>query len=73
MPQRVSRLVCCTAKIIVILCDSSYGITHAHMNATLSGPTVLVLYNAGPLDISWAKDSDKVVAIIEHFFPAQVS
>ena len=34
--------------------------------------TILVLYNAGPLDVSWAVSSDKVVAIIESFFPAQV-
>lgn len=34
--------------------------------------TILVLYNAGPLDVSWAVDSDKVVAILESFFPAQV-
>ena len=35
--------------------------------------TVLVLYNAGPLDVSWALSSDKVVAILESFFPAQVN
>ena len=34
--------------------------------------TVLVLYNAGPLDVSWAVNNDKVVAILESFFPAQV-
>ena len=35
------------------------------------GSVVLVLYNAGPLDVSWAKSSDQVVAILESFFPAQ--
>ena len=35
------------------------------------GPVVLVLYNAGPLDVSWAKNSDQVTAIVESFFPAQ--
>ena len=35
------------------------------------GPVVLVLYNAGPLDVSWAKNSDQVVSILESFFPAQ--
>ena len=35
--------------------------------------TIVVLYNAGPLDVSWAVNSDKVVAILESFFPAQVS
>ena len=34
--------------------------------------TILVLYNAGPLDVSWAVGSDKVVSIVEGFFPAQV-
>jgi beta-glucosidase len=37
------------------------------------GPVVLVLYNAGPLDISWAKNSSRVMAILEHFFPAQTA
>ncbi len=32
-----------------------------------------MLYNAGPLDVSWAVNSNKVVAILESFFPAQVS
>ena len=35
--------------------------------------TVLVLYNAGPLDVSWAVSSDKVVAILESFLPGQVN
>ena len=35
--------------------------------------SIVVLYNAGPLDISWAVNNDKVVAILESFFPAQVS
>ena len=34
---------------------------------------MLVLYNAGPLDISWAKSSERVMAIVEHFFPAQTA
>ena len=32
---------------------------------------MLVLYNAGPLDISWAKENAGVTAILESFFPAQ--
>lgn len=32
-----------------------------------------MLYNAGPVDVSWAVNSDKVVAIVESFFPAQVN
>ena len=35
--------------------------------------TILILYNAGPLDVSWAVSSDKVVAILESFFPGQVA
>ena len=34
---------------------------------------ILVLYNAGPLDISWAKYSSDVSAIVECFFPAQAA
>ena len=34
-------------------------------------PVVLVLFNAGPLDISFAKTSSDVHAILEVFFPAQ--
>ena len=29
--------------------------------------------NAGPLDISWAKNNPRVVAILECFFPAQAA
>ena len=35
--------------------------------------TVLILYNAGPLDVSWAISSDKVVAILDSFLPGQVN
>ena len=42
------------------------------MNSIIIIDTILVLYNAGPLDVSWAVGSDKVVAILESFFPAQV-
>ena len=38
-----------------------------------SGPLILALYNAGPLDISWAKNSPRVMAILENFFPAQTA
>ena len=41
--------------------------------ASAHGPVILVLYNAGPLDISWAKYSDRVTAILEQFFPAQTA
>ena len=39
----------------------------------LQTATILVLYNAGPLDVSWAVSSDKVVAILESFLPGQVT
>lgn len=38
-----------------------------------SAPLVLVLMNAGPLDIGWAKQNLRVVAILECFFPAQAT
>ncbi len=37
-----------------------------------SGPTILLMYNAGPVDLTWADASDKVVSILENFYPAQV-
>ena len=33
---------------------------------------VVVLYNAGPLNVTMLKSSPQVVAILESFFPAQV-
>ncbi|KAL7980553.1 hypothetical protein Chor_001707 [Crotalus horridus] len=36
-------------------------------------PVVLLLFNAGPLDISWAKDEDAVGAIVACFFPAETT
>ena len=35
-------------------------------------PVALVLYNAGPLNISWAKSNPSVQAILLSYFPAQV-
>ena len=34
---------------------------------------VIVMFNACPLDMSWAMKSPQVVAILEMFYPAQVS
>ena len=34
-------------------------------------PVVLLLFNAGPLDITWAKLSPSVSAILECFYPGQ--
>lgn len=36
-------------------------------------PVVLLLFNAGPLDISWAKKEDAVGAIVACFFPAETT
>ncbi|XP_018432065.1 PREDICTED: probable beta-D-xylosidase 5 [Nanorana parkeri] len=36
-------------------------------------PVILLLFNAGPVDISWAKESEDVHAILECFFPAQAA
>ncbi|XP_077988489.1 uncharacterized protein LOC144442990 [Glandiceps talaboti] len=36
-------------------------------------PVILLLFNAGPLDVSWAVNNDAVSAIVECFFPAQAT
>jgi len=36
-------------------------------------PVIILLFNAGPLDVTWAKNNDQVVAIIECFFPGQTA
>ncbi|XP_063168210.1 xylan 1,4-beta-xylosidase-like [Candoia aspera] len=36
-------------------------------------PVVLLLFNAGPLDVSWAKEEDGVGAIVACFFPAEAT
>nr|XP_060641711.1 uncharacterized protein LOC132781454 [Anolis sagrei ordinatus] len=36
-------------------------------------PVILLLFNAGPLDVSWAKANDGVGAILACFFPAQAT
>jgi beta-glucosidase len=38
-----------------------------------NAPVILVLFNAGPLDVTWAQNNDHVVAILEMFFPAQAT
>ena len=40
---------------------------------TLAASVILVLFNASPLDISWAKANPRVKSVIEAFYPAQVS
>ena len=36
-------------------------------------PVILLLFNGGPLDVTWAKFNPKVSAIVECFFPAQAT
>ena len=36
-------------------------------------PVILLLFNAGPLDITWAKMNPGVYVIMECFFPAQAT
>ncbi|XP_053254853.1 uncharacterized protein LOC128418816 isoform X2 [Podarcis raffonei] len=36
-------------------------------------PVILLLFNAGPLDVSWAKAQDSVGAILACFYPAQAT
>ncbi|XP_030074114.1 uncharacterized protein LOC115479922 isoform X2 [Microcaecilia unicolor] len=43
------------------------------VSAAAGHPVVLLLFNAGPLDILWAKASESVNAILECFFPAQAT
>ncbi|XP_069478717.1 uncharacterized protein [Ambystoma mexicanum] len=43
------------------------------VTAAAGRPTILLLFNAGPLDVSWAKHSEGVRAIVECFFPAQAT
>ena len=38
-----------------------------------NAPVLLLLFNAGPLDITWAKENSSVTAILEGFLPAQAA
>ena len=52
---------------------SVYMYMYEYVLNILLTESIVMLYNAGPLDVSWAINSNKVVAILESFFPAQVS
>ncbi|XP_068773671.1 uncharacterized protein [Struthio camelus] len=43
------------------------------VRAAAGRPVVLLLFNAGPLDVSWAQAHDGVGAILACFFPAQAT
>ncbi|XP_056413136.1 uncharacterized protein LOC130356112 isoform X2 [Hyla sarda] len=51
----------------------SVDITIVCLGTAAGRPLVLLLFNAGPLDISWAQDSTGVHSIFECFFPAQAT
>ncbi|KAK6168489.1 hypothetical protein SNE40_021010 [Patella caerulea] len=42
-------------------------------NSPPDTPLVLILFNAGPVDLRWAENYLRVVAIIEAFYPAQAA
>ena len=44
----------------------------SHISAN-NAPVLLLLFNAGPLDITWAKENSSVTAIMEGFLPAQAA
>ena len=52
---------------LLLLQDAVSGATAA------SDRIVVLLFNAGPLDVSWAVDSDRVRAIMACFFPGQAT
>ena len=47
--------------------------TYKYLSSANGAPVILLLFNAGPLDISWAKNSPLVSVIMECFFPAQAT
>ena len=51
----------------------TYGSIPCTVFPRTDAPVILVLYNAGPLDISWAITSTNVKSIIGSYFPGQVS
>ncbi|XP_050401329.2 uncharacterized protein LOC126818152 [Patella vulgata] len=45
----------------------------AVQNSPSSAPVVLILLNAGPVDLRWAVGESRVVAILEIFYPSQTT
>lgn len=54
------------ANVLIDIRSLSVSFTHA-------ARVVVVLYNAGPLNVSMLKADYQVTAILESFFPAQVN
>ncbi|XP_050390276.2 uncharacterized protein LOC126809649 [Patella vulgata] len=42
-------------------------------NSPSKTPVLLILFNAGPVDITWADSNPRVVAILEAFYPSQAT
>ena len=43
------------------------------LSTAAGAPVLLLLFNAGPLDVSWAVQDKRVQVILECFFPAQAT
>ena len=57
----------------VLLIHIRMVLSHVQFFPHTDAPVILVLYNAGPLDISWAITNTNVKSIIGSYFPGQVS
>ena len=54
--------------------DVCWGILFQLFHISGNGaPVILLLFNAGPLNVTWADQSPDVAAIMECFFPAQAT
>ncbi|KAK6171512.1 hypothetical protein SNE40_019687 [Patella caerulea] len=42
-------------------------------NSPANTPVLLIMFNAGPVDITWADSNPRVVAILEAFYPSQAT
>ena len=62
----------CIAKWQKPFMDQNVSLWYALLLVHADAPVALVLYNAGPLNISWAKSNPNVQAILLSYFPAQV-
>lgn len=50
-----------------------WALVDSHLPAAAGRPVILLLFNAGPLDVSWAQAHEGVGAILACFFPAQAT
>ena len=54
-----------------ILYNNSFGLFLAFFK--ISAPVILLLFNANPLDISYAKSNPRFAVILEFYYPGQVN